>query len=102
DLGLSLDVFVRDLASGTTSLVSVKKNGLGGGDDNSSAPTVSSNGHYVAFESAADNLLANDTNGFSDVFVRDLGRGVTRLVSVATNGADGGNGPSGAPLISAD
>ncbi len=102
DLGLWLDVFVRDLGNGTTVLVSVNTNGLGGGDDNSSAPTISSNGQYVAFESAASNLVECDTNGLSDVFVRDLASGITRLVSVSADDTPSANGPSGAPLISGD
>ena len=45
-------------------------------------------GHYVAFTSAATNLVANDTNGIADVFVRDLQAGTTTLVNVGavTNG----------------
>src|SRR5262249_38870116 len=59
------------------------------------------NGQIVAFYSAATNLVAGDTNGFSDVFVRDLANGLTELVSVATGGAHA-NGPSYFPSISAD
>ena len=43
--------------------------------------SVSSDGRYVAFSSNASNLVANDTNGKPDVFVRDLVTGTTRLVS---------------------
>src|SRR3989442_6346306 len=56
-----LDVFVRHLVSGTTSLVSVNRSGIGGGDGNSFNPVISSNGQFIAFESAASNLVANDT-----------------------------------------
>ena len=63
-----LDVFLRDRASGSIALVSVRADGAGGGDDNSVGPSVSADGRYVAFQSAAGNLVPNDTNGLSDVF----------------------------------
>jgi Tol biopolymer transport system component len=101
DLGSSLDLFVRDLVAGRTSLVSVDHSGRGGGNDHSEAPTLSADGRTIAFESAASNLVLNDTNGFKDVFVRELSSGVTRLVSVASTGG-AANGPSQAPLLSGD
>lgn len=64
-------------------------------------PAASDDGRYVAFTSAADNLVGDDTNGVTDVFLRDRVAGTTRLVShSATNGA--ANGESGDPSISAD
>ena len=75
----------------------------GGGDTsaNSNWPSVSADGQYVAFSSWADNLVPNDANGESDVFVRDLQTGTTRLVSVASDGTQA-NGASFTPSISAD
>lgn len=96
-----LDVFLRDLTNGVTALISVDASGTGGGNDNSSAPAVSTNGAWVTFESAARNLVANDTNGFSDVFLRDVASGVTRLVSVTPAGT-AANSASGNPLLSQD
>ncbi len=81
-----LDVFRRDMTNGTTTLVSVGIGGIGGGNDNSFGASVSSNGTVVVFESTASNLVPNDTNGFSDVVLRDLAEGTTRLVSSSTNG----------------
>ncbi len=46
-----LDVFLRDLTSGETALVSVNLAGVGGGSGNSTAPAISSAGRHVAFES---------------------------------------------------
>ncbi|HWI59310.1 MAG TPA: hypothetical protein VNZ22_18930, partial [Bacillota bacterium] len=75
------DVFVRDLVNGTTLLVSVSTNGyVGNGASRSSVMTP--DGHYVAFVSAANNLVAGDTNRIADVFVRDLEASQTKLVSV--------------------
>jgi Tol biopolymer transport system component len=88
-----LNVYLRDRASNTTTLVSVNLAGTGGGNGDSLPAGISTNGQYVLFESAASNLVANDTNNASDVFVRDLVNGTTTLVSVNTNGWSG-NGVS--------
>jgi Tol biopolymer transport system component len=88
------DVFVRDLTRGTTTLVSVNEAGIDSGNAFSGYPTISANGRFVAFESNADDLVAMDTNGMSDVFVRNLKNGTTTLVSVKQDGTDSGNGRS--------
>jgi hypothetical protein len=67
----------------------------------SRAPSLSQSGRYVAFTSSASNLVAGDTNGVDDVFVRDNVAHKTTRVSVATNGAQA-NGASFAPDISDD
>ncbi len=48
-------VFLHDLATSTTTVVDTGPNGLADGD--SSAPAISSDGRYVAFQSRATNLL---------------------------------------------
>src|SRR5881394_248228 len=73
DLGLSLDVFVRDLVNTNTVLVSVSTNGFGGANWDANYSSVSSNGQFIAFASRASNLAPGDTNGAIDVFVRDVG-----------------------------
>ena len=90
---LHLDVFLRDRLSNTTTLVSANLNGTGGGNGDSRYGMASSNGQYVVFESDASDLVPGDTNGATDIFVRDMVAGMTTLVSVATNGgpADGGS-----------
>src|SRR6266581_4447772 len=83
-----LNVFLRDRTNGSTTLVSVNLNGIGGNGD--SIPTgISTNGRYACFESTASDLVAGDTNGVKDIFVRDLVSNVTILVSANTNGAPG-------------
>ncbi len=62
------DVFLRNRSTNKTTRVSVNTAG-GSANGASDSPTISSNG-YVAFVSAATNLVANDTNGFLDVFRR--------------------------------
>ena len=97
------DVFVRDLATGETTLVSVGMNGQLGNNDSDGA-SMSADGRYVAFGSLASNLVPGDTNGFSDVFVRDLQSGVTTRVSVPVGGGQAsGHSAFGSPAtISAD
>jgi Tol biopolymer transport system component len=100
DTNGAFDVFVRDRQAGTTIRVSVSSAGLQG-DGNSDYPAISADGRYVAFRSLATNLVAGDTNGTYDVFVRDLQTSTTERVSVSTSGA-GGNLASYFPTISGD
>jgi Tol biopolymer transport system component len=93
-------VFVRDQLNGTNVLASVDTNGLGGADNWSFDPAISGDGRYVAFTSAADNLVPNDTNQAQDVFVRDLQSGTTTLVSINSSGTGPGNAASYSPVIS--
>jgi len=68
---------------------------------NTSFPSISVDGRYVAFYSSASNLVADDTNEYYDTFVHDIQTGETTRVSVASDGTQG-NGISLYPLISAD
>jgi Tol biopolymer transport system component len=81
DTNNAYDVFVRDRKLQVTRRISV---GPGGqqANDGSVAPAISADGRYVAFRSYASNLVAGDTNGATDVFVRDRVAQVTRRVSV--------------------
>jgi hypothetical protein len=69
DTNRAYDVFVRDLVTGVTRRVSVADGGKLGNQE-SFNPALSTDGRYVAFASAATNLVPGDTNGFPDVFVR--------------------------------
>jgi len=110
----SADVFVRDTCAGapagctpSTATVSVDTNGqLSSKSDGPAA--ISADGRFIAFASDAPNLVANDTKGLRDVFVRDTCVGAppsctpsTVRVSVASNG-DEANGFSDSPAMSAD
>ena len=66
-------------------------------------PLISADGRYVAFNSSADNLVAGDTNGYDDVYVRDRVTGKTTRVSASSAGMQGNKifGSSNA-VISAD
>ena len=62
---------------------------------------LSASGRFVAFVSAAPSLVPGDSNGVTDVFVRDLVRRRTWRASMASSGAES-DGPSRKPSISAD
>ena len=73
-------VFVRDLQTGTTRLVSLASDGRSPGNQSSRSPTISANGRHVLFWSRATNLIDDDTNGSGDFFVRDLYTGTTQII----------------------
>ncbi len=103
DTNNRFDVFIRDLQSGTTTLVSINNTGTGGGNHHSGQPVISADGRFVAFESSANNLVSNDpVFGSQDIFVRDLLNSTTTLVSVDASGTRGGNAVSNITAISAD
>jgi Tol biopolymer transport system component len=108
------DIFVRDRKRGTTRIASVSSDGqVAQGHAGAGAgplavgpkyygehggawmmalsydPAISANGRYVAFTSAAANLVPGDTNGAVDVFVHDLSSGRTERVSVDSQGKEG-------------
>lgn len=85
---------------GSTMLVSVASDGTQG-NLGSFMPAISADGRYVAFESAASNLVEGDTNEAHDAFVHDRETGETTRVSITSNGMQGNNSAYG-PTISAD
>jgi len=94
------DVFVRDVAAGTTTRVSSSTTGSDG-DLASSDAMISGDGRHVAFSSGATNLVAGDTNNVFDVFVRDLAASTTVRASVSTTGGEA-NARSTATSLSRD
>ncbi len=96
------DVFVRDLKTDRTTLVS-RASGRHGqpGAGDSSRPAISANGRYIAFQSYANNLGPHDNPAVPDVFVRDMKTGRVYLASAGLDGAPA-NGPSADPGISPD
>src|SRR5262249_45198602 len=84
---------VRDMQLKTTTLVSVNLAGATG-PQHSDLPLISADGRYVVFTSTVDNLVSNDSNNTTDVFVRDLCNRTTTLVSVNRFGTTSANGAS--------
>jgi Tol biopolymer transport system component len=100
DANAETDIFVRDLVTKKTTRVSVGSAGTEA-SGSSSSPSISATGRYVAFDSIADDLIGDDTNGSQDIFVRDRESGKTRRVSLS-RGGDEGDSNSDYPLFSAD
>lgn len=92
DTNARTDVFRRDLKTGQTTRISVNDAGVQG-DGRSFASGVSRDGRLVLFWSHATNLVAGDTNGFPDVFLRDVLLGTTTRLGMGLDGVepDGGN-----------
>jgi Tol biopolymer transport system component len=95
------DVFLRDRVAGTTVRVSVNREDGGHADGASDFPAISDSGRFVAFGSAATDLVEGDGNGQDDVFVWDRLTSAMTRVSVAFDGGDA-DGGSNHPTLSAD
>jgi Tol biopolymer transport system component len=94
------DVFVYDLQTNERTRVSVRSNGAQANAE-SFLGSISGDGRYIVFGSAASNLVNNDTNGLKDVFVHDRQTGETTRISISTNGTQG-NGDSTLARVSTD
>jgi len=90
------DIFVRDRLTNTTTRVSVDSAGNQGNND-SSSPSISADGQFVAFNSKASNLVPGDTNNTDDIFVVDTSS--TRNVINGTDGNDNQTGTTGNDII---
>jgi len=97
---LYMQVYVHDLVTGVTELISLNENG-GVGNGNSLQPAISADGRCVVFSSSAADLVAGDTDRIPDVFLRDLQLDVTELVSIDSSGIKG-DALSDLPVVSAD
>lgn len=105
------DIFVKAIATGAVTRVSVSSSGRQS-NGNSYAASIDAAGDVVAYDSTARNLDdslpshcatgTGDCNGKQDVFIHNLRTGVNRLISRAYAGTRSGDGTSTAPIISAD
>jgi hypothetical protein len=104
DTNNQADVFVRDTQTGQTTRVSVTSGGVqvNSGADFFETPAISGDGRYVAFHSSASDLVLNDGNIFSDVFVHDRQTGQTTIASLGSGGISGGNAFYSNVSLSAD
>jgi Tol biopolymer transport system component len=100
----SMDVWCHDRRSGATECVSVDLNGMASGDSFGAA--LAADGDCIVFCSGSGSLVAGDTNGSCDIFVRTRSLGVTERVSVDSSGGEGNSDSGGLyrgdPAISAD
>ncbi|MCC5951151.1 MAG: S-layer homology domain-containing protein [Acidimicrobiia bacterium] len=83
--------------SPSTTRVSVASDGTEA-NDRAFSPSISADGRWAAFSSPATNLVPDDTNDVSDVFVHDLHSGSTERISVASDGSEGDATSAGSSL----
>ena len=95
------DVFLKDMTTNVTTRVSTDSAGVQGNEAVTIAGggglTISGDGRYVAFISAATNMITDDTNGVLDVFIKDLTTGITTLASSDSNGVQGDGATTAQP-----
>lgn len=96
----AVPVIVNIAAAAEIERVSVDSQGQAG-DGPCYISSISADGRYVAFRSDSTNLVAGDTNGMADVFLRDRQTGETTRISVGANGVES-NGISLCPVVSPD
>jgi Tol biopolymer transport system component len=94
------DVFVRDRQTGTTTRISVDSAGVQG-NASSNGASLSADGRIVLFQSDANNLVADDRNGATDIFTRNVQTGRTQRVTLSNDGRES-NGASGRPTMTPD
>ncbi len=88
DANGQFDIYVKDLVSGTLTLVS--QSGAGTvGNGNSTDPVLSADGRYIAFISTSNNLVTGDTNSTSDAFRSDWQAGAHGTIVRVNTAADG-------------
>lgn len=100
------DVFLHDMVTGTTEIISATPAGTKGNDNSAwdgkgEDLAISRDGRYVAFVSYASNLVTGDTNASPDVFVRDRKLNTMTRLSVSSTGTEANN-YSGGVSISCD
>jgi len=96
------DIFMHNNVTGQTIRVNVSTAGAQAVGGESSTASLSADGRYVAFHSGATNLVADDTNGLTDVFARDNSTNQTIRVSMSTAGDQAVGGSSSRGAVSAD
>jgi len=79
------DTYLKNLGTGAISAVSVSSGGVQGNFNNGVA-SLSANGNIVVFASGATNLVPSDSNGVTDVFLRNVSDGITRRISLPSDG----------------
>jgi Tol biopolymer transport system component len=100
DIDSFQDVYVKDLMTGTLTLVSSRADGHKG-NNHSQRPSISEDGTKVAFDSLASNLDLDDPDGLLDMYVKDLVSGTLAVASTSSTGTKG-NFHSSEPSLSAD
>lgn len=99
DTNIFSDVYVLDTGTGALTLASSSATGAAG-NGSSTAGGLTADGSAVVFTSFASNLVAGDTNGFRDVFLKNLATG--DIIRLAPEAGIGFNAASATPVLSGD
>jgi Tol biopolymer transport system component len=99
DYNGKIDIFVRDLQTGQTTLITHGPGGVSA-EGKSYEPYISSDGRYIAFQTAADGLVSGDDNGWNDCLIHDMLTD-TKIMASRTQEGSLGNGNSGPCYLSA-
>jgi Tol biopolymer transport system component len=106
DSANTADLFIRDLQTGTTSILSADSTGHAVGSSALSSLVFSPDSRYLVFKTASPNMVAGiaDTNGLADLFIRDLLAGTTSAVTINAAGTSTGNASAltDTPVFTAD
>ena len=100
DFDTAGDIYLKDLQSGELTLVTINADGIKG-NGASFSPSISDDGRFVAFRSAASNLVEGDDNGRPDIFVADTSTGQFIRFELASD-TSGANPELVEPTISGD
>ncbi len=98
------NVYLKNVQTGTLTMISTDAYGNEGNNhsyEDGFPPAISSDSRYVAFTSKATNLVPGDTNGKTDIFLKDIKTGALKIVSTNASGRQA-NGSSGQPIMSAN
>jgi Tol biopolymer transport system component len=94
-------IYAKNMRNGVARLISASISGADGNGP-SSAPQITPDGRFVVFQSTASDLVENDNNQASDIFVADRLLGKVVLLSINRSGTGPGNGASSRAVLSAD
>ncbi len=84
DTNATRDIFLRDRIAETTTRLSTSTVGAQANGP-SDLPRMSADGRFVVFQSDATNLVEGDTNGKTDIFLRDRQSGTTTRISIRSD-----------------
>jgi Tol biopolymer transport system component len=99
--GLS-DIYLYDCQTGSNVLVSQAFDAPASANGDSDSPAISPDGRFVAYRSAASNLIPGDANGVPDIFLWDRTSGATMLMSVSLSLNSSADNRSLRPVFSGD
>ncbi len=83
------NIYLHDQLTGTTELIPVRGVGGGNPDRGGIFPSISGDGRFVTFQTAGENLVSDDTNGSSDIYLFDRLTARNERISISSTGAEG-------------